>query len=158
MTIFQLSLYNHRWFRYKPLRLGRKIYVLSKNTQASKVITEAKAHIGAPYKWGAVGPRSFDCSGFTKYVMRKVNVYLPRTSNQQYKATRKVPQNKWRPGDLVFFRARHAFAGHVGILIDPKKKTFIQASSARRSHKVVISSFSSGSYRKRFLSVRRLKK
>ena len=158
MTIFQLSLYNHRWFKHRSLRLGSKIYVLSKQRRVSRVVAEAKAHIGAPYRWGATGPRSFDCSGFTRYVMRKVSIYLPRTSNEQYHATRKIPKSQWRSGDLVFFRARHAFAGHVGILIDPKKKTFIQASSGRGTHRVVISSFNSGSYRRRFLSVRRPKK
>jgi hypothetical protein len=31
----------------------------------SEVVAIAKRYLGAPYQWGASGPNSFDCSGFT---------------------------------------------------------------------------------------------
>src|SRR5205823_2597228 len=35
---------------------------------ASRVLQEAARHRGAPYQYGAAGPNTFDCSGFTMYV------------------------------------------------------------------------------------------
>ena len=35
------------------------------STKANEVIAYAKTLLGKPYVWGAQGPNSFDCSGFT---------------------------------------------------------------------------------------------
>ena len=32
-------------------------------TSAAEVIAEARSHLGARYRWGAEGPRYFDCTG-----------------------------------------------------------------------------------------------
>ena len=83
-------------------------------SRAARVLHVAASRRGAPYRWGATGPRRFDCSGFTSWVYRKVGVHLPRTAAQQARATRHVSHRAARPGDLVFF-ASHRRVYHVGI-------------------------------------------
>jgi cell wall-associated NlpC family hydrolase len=75
-----------------------------------QAIRLAAAQRGKPYVFGATGPRSFDCSGLTQYVYSRLGKRLPRTTWQQYAAT-KIPRNQLRPGDLVFSRD----LSHVGI-------------------------------------------
>jgi hypothetical protein len=69
---------------------------------ADAVLSEAARHQGKPYRYGATGPDSFDCSGFTGFVYRQFGVHLPRTSDQQYNALPKVANSDKQPGDLVF--------------------------------------------------------
>ncbi len=40
----------------------------SNNSNRSAVVNLAYSLLGKPYVWGANGPNSFDCSGFTRYV------------------------------------------------------------------------------------------
>ncbi len=86
-----------------------------RRTLSQRVITEARKHYGTPYRWGATGPRSFDCSGFTGYVFRTVGVHLPRTSREQYSVTRHVSRSAKRVGDLIFTYSRGGRIHHVGI-------------------------------------------
>ena len=71
----------------------------ARRTQAVDVAASLK---GRPYHYGATGPRAFDCSGYTRYVLARVGERLPRTSRQQYAASRKIARGSARPGDLVF--------------------------------------------------------
>ncbi len=127
------------------------------SSNANQVIRTAKRYLGRRYVWGAEGPSSFDCSGFTQYVMRKSKgVKLPRVSRKQAYYGKYVTFRNLRPGDLVFFdtsRRRRGYVNHVGIYIGNGK--FIHASSAR--HRVVITSFKSHPfYRSRFKWGRRV--
>jgi cell wall-associated NlpC family hydrolase len=79
-----------------------------------KVVKVAATRKGAAYKWGAIGPRRFDCSGLTKWSFKRVGKNLPRTSRAQYKATTRISRSQARPGDLVFFLSRGRVY-HVGI-------------------------------------------
>ena len=66
----------------------------STSTSASKLVSYAKSLLGKPYVWGAQGPSSFDCSGFTYYVFKNcANITLPRTSVDQstYGITVSIP-------------------------------------------------------------------
>jgi cell wall-associated NlpC family hydrolase len=75
-----------------------------------RVIQVAASQRGKPYVFGATGPRSFDCSGFTRFVYSRVGKRLPRTTWAQYAAT-KIPRSQLRPGDLIF----SGDLSHVGI-------------------------------------------
>lgn len=82
--------------------------------KVSTLLETAAALRGRPYRYGARGPRAFDCSGFTGWVMRRAGESLPRTSSEQYAASRKISKAQIRPGDLVFFRSgSHVY--HVAI-------------------------------------------
>jgi cell wall-associated NlpC family hydrolase len=86
-----------------------------RTTFAQRVLTEARKHYGAPYRWGATGPSRFDCSGFTGYVFRKVGKHLPRTSRSQYAHTIHVSHAHKRLGDLIFRYSSSGRIYHVGI-------------------------------------------
>ncbi|AIY85151.1 NlpC/P60 family protein [Clostridium baratii] len=83
------------------------------SASAQAILNEAYNHLGKPYVWGATGPNSFDCSGFTSYVYSKVTGrYIGRTTYDQIGAGRAVSRSELQPGDLVF-----PHAGHVGIYV-----------------------------------------
>lgn len=67
------------------------------------VIAVAKQQLGKPYVWGAVGPDSFDCSGFTGYAYAAAGIALPRTAAQQYLAGPHPSLAQLEPGDLLFW-------------------------------------------------------
>jgi cell wall-associated NlpC family hydrolase len=86
---------------------------MSRQTR-SRVVHIAASKRGTPYRYGATGPRAFDCSGFTRWVFARVGRHLPRTSRAQARAARHISRSRRRPGDLVFFRS-HGRVYHVGI-------------------------------------------
>jgi cell wall-associated NlpC family hydrolase len=128
----------------------------SRDVSVNRVIKIAKRYLGTRYVWGAEGPRGFDCSGFTQYVMRKSKgVRIPRVSRRQAYYGKYVSRRNLKPGDLIFFdtsRRRRGYVNHVGIYIGNGK--FIHASSAR--HRVVITSLNSPFYKARFKWGRRI--
>ncbi|MEU9605778.1 C40 family peptidase [Streptomyces sp. NPDC048057] len=81
---------------------------------AGKALKVAADKKGSPYRWGAAGPRRFDCSGLTLYSYKKAGKKLPRTAQQQYNSTRRVSTAKRKVGDLVFFHSGRSVY-HVGI-------------------------------------------
>ena len=81
----------------------------------ARAVRIAATRRGAPYQWGAVGPRRFDCSGLTKWVYARMGKRLPRNAAQQYAATVHIPSWARRPGDLVFFKTGSGYVHHVGI-------------------------------------------
>ena len=72
----------------------------------------AQTQLGKPYKWGAEGPGSFDCSGLTSWAFQQAGVTLPRSSSQQARVGKAVSWDDMRPGDLVFY---YSPVSHVGI-------------------------------------------
>ncbi|MFD7704223.1 NlpC/P60 family protein [Streptomyces caelestis] len=80
--------------------------------RAAAAVAAARSALGKPYVWGADGPSSFDCSGLTQWSYAQAGVALPRTSQAQRYAGRRVPLSEARPGDLVVYRSD---ASHVGM-------------------------------------------
>ncbi|WP_432944591.1 C40 family peptidase [Kribbella sp. CA-253562] len=84
-------------------------------TFQAKVLREAAKLKGTPYRYGGTTPKGFDCSGYTGYVYKKAGKKLPRTSRQQYSATKHLSRKAAKPGDLVFFKSGGGSVYHVGI-------------------------------------------
>ncbi|HBI6917743.1 TPA: C40 family peptidase [Clostridium perfringens] len=81
---------------------------------ASAVVSYAYQFIGRPYVFGATGPDTFDCSGFTSYVYRNaVGREITRTTYTQINQGRPVSRDQLQPGDLVFTNG----VEHVGIYV-----------------------------------------
>jgi cell wall-associated NlpC family hydrolase len=83
-------------------------------TLGDRAVFLASTEAGKPYVYGAAGPDSFDCSGLVQYVYQKLGVSLPRTTQAQYAATRRVAPGSEQPGDLIFF-GTPGNIDHVGI-------------------------------------------
>ncbi len=83
-------------------------------TVGQRADAEARKLIGKPYAYGAEGPTRFDCSGFTRYVFRRLGKDLPHNSSAQYGAVRHVARTDKRVGDLVFTK-RDGRITHVGV-------------------------------------------
>ncbi|MCT2593318.1 NlpC/P60 family protein [Streptomyces sp. N2-109] len=84
------------------------------SARAAAAVAAARGALGSPYAWGQAGPGAFDCSGLTQWAYRQAGVSLPRTSQAQASAGRRVPLSEARPGDLVIYRAD---ASHVGMYV-----------------------------------------
>jgi cell wall-associated NlpC family hydrolase len=91
---------------------------IAANNPGQKAVDVAVAQLGKPYRWGATGPGSFDCSGLTSYAWAKAGVNLPRTSRMQYAGTTRISRSELRPGDLVFY---HSPISHVAIYMGDGK-------------------------------------
>jgi peptidoglycan DL-endopeptidase CwlO len=84
------------------------------SAKAARVVKVALRQRGVPYHWGGTSPRTgFDCSGFTRWVYAHVGVSLPHSSYAQFQMGRRVPLDRLKPGDLLFFYG----LGHVGMYI-----------------------------------------
>jgi len=70
---------------------------------AGQALEFAKAQLGEPYQWGAVGPDAWDCSGLMLGAWGSGGVYLPHYSAAQYYAGAPISASDLRPGDLVFW-------------------------------------------------------
>ena len=134
-----------------------KAVTVSKNDDVSRglssavnLINNAYKFIGTPYVYGACGPNTFDCSGFTKYVYSMLGISIPRTSQTQYGYGTVIGKENLKIGDLVFFNT-YSYHGHVGIYIG--NGDFIHASSSRG---VMVSSLQSGYYNTRYAGATRV--
>jgi cell wall-associated NlpC family hydrolase len=92
------------------------------SSKAAAVLRYAYAQLGKPYRYGASGARTFDCSGLTMKAWAAAGVAISHNAASQYYSTKHVAKSALQPGDLVYFgRPIH----HVGIYIGGGK--FIEA-------------------------------
>lgn len=125
---------------------------------ANDIINYASSFRGTPYKWGATGPKSFDCSGFTGYVYKNFGIQLNRTSRHQYLQGQKVSRNELQPGDLVFFAGRNGgnTVRHVGMVSEVKDNGKVQFIHSSTKKGVTHSFLDENYYNKRYLGARRI--
>lgn len=106
------------------------------------IINEARKHKGKPYVWGKSGPSSFDCSGFTKYVIKQVTGKSissgARYQLNNLKSSGKIlylQPSQWQAGDMVFIKDPDVnpsySATHVGFALGNGSTGFIHASSSK---------------------------
>jgi cell wall-associated NlpC family hydrolase len=91
---------------------------------AKQAVAFALGQRGKPYRWGAEGPGSFDCSGLTFAAYQAAGLGWSRmTAADQWRWLRArgrlVPRGRLAPGDLVFFAHQHSAATiyHVGLYV-----------------------------------------
>lgn len=89
---------------------------------AARVIQIARAQLGDPWRYGAKGPRAFDCSGLVIYAFRqagqaravgKGRYRSARALYRYFKARGLASRSNPQPGDLVIWGG----GTHVGIYI-----------------------------------------
>lgn len=128
------------------------------DTDADKVIAEARRYLGTPYRYGGRTTKGFDCSGFTKYVYSKFGFTLSPSAPGQYYHGTGVDRYNLKKGDLVFFGGRRnsRSIGHVGIVTDADNPTgkFYFIHSSRSG--VRVSSSDEQYYVHRYIGARRI--
>ena len=125
---------------------------------SDSVVNYGKLFLNTPYRYGATGTDTFDCSGFTSYIYRNFGYNLQRNSAAQAQQFDTIDRTQLKTGDLVFFsgRGRGKRVGHVGIVVAAKENgEFDFIHSAVRSG-VTISNSSEPYYTKRFLKANRV--
>jgi cell wall-associated NlpC family hydrolase len=85
---------------------------------AGVAVRFAFGQLGKPYRWGAAGPNSFDCSGLTMASWKAAGVGLPHSAALQWAQVSHVSRDQLRPGDLVFY---YGNIHHVAIYIGEDK-------------------------------------
>ncbi len=104
---------------------------LSEAERARKAMRIATRQIGDPYKYGAEGPRRFDCSGLVYFATHRAGFDgVPRTSAEQGDYMRRIKRPKLQRGDFVFFTHKHAVY-HVGVYVGRRDgvRTIVHAPS-----------------------------
>ncbi|MDR7279538.1 C40 family peptidase [Catenuloplanes atrovinosus] len=85
---------------------------------AGDAIRFAYSQLGKPYRWGADGPGSYDCSGLTMAAWERAGARLPHNAARQWRTVRRIGRDDLRPGDLVFY---YGGISHVALYVGAGK-------------------------------------
>jgi murein DD-endopeptidase len=80
-----------------------------------RIVDTALMQVGRPYRYGGSTPEGFDCSGLVRFAYLAQGITVPRTTGEQFRASRAVDTRKLAPGDLLFFRIDGREVSHVAI-------------------------------------------
>ncbi len=111
--------------------------------------------VGSVYRVGGDNPQhGMDCSGFVRYVYRKVaGLSLPHNAAAISHISEVISKTDLKPGDLVFFKTMKKAFSHVGIYLGNNQ--FVHASSSSTGS-VMVSNLDDSYWRTRFDGARRL--
>ena len=106
---------------------------------------------GTPYEWGGEDKGGIDCSGLVQNVYSELyDLDLPRNTQAQLKAGKKIGRDNLNVSDLVFFRTGIR-TRHVGIYLGNDR--FMHAST---SQGVTISSLDNPYWRRHYMTAVRV--
>ncbi|EIG30514.1 MULTISPECIES: C40 family peptidase [Neisseria] len=130
----------------QPVRISN----IDRTQGSQELMLHSMGLIGTPYRWGGSSTTTgFDCSGMIQFVYKNaLDVSLPRTARDMAAASRKIPDNQLKAGDLVFFNTGGSSQySHVGLYIGNGE--FIHAPSSGKTIKT--EKLSSPYYAKHYL-------
>ena len=86
-------------------------------TVGGAIADVAMGMVGTRYRYGGTDPiDGFDCSGLVYYAYGQAGYRVPRTSQELFRAARKISVGDADPGDLMFFQDQTKLS-HVGIYL-----------------------------------------
>jgi cell wall-associated NlpC family hydrolase len=90
---------------------------ISDETVGGAIADVAMGMVGTRYRYGGADPiEGFDCSGLVHYAYGQAGYSVPRTSQELFRAARKISVGDADPGDLMFFQDQTKLS-HVGIYL-----------------------------------------
>lgn len=91
----------------------------------------AEKYIGLPYKYGAKGPGSYDCSGFVSAMFRDMGYKVSAGTADLINMGETIPwdKSKIQPGDILVYR--QGGSGHVVMVVD--QNTIVHAPSTGKT-------------------------
>jgi peptidoglycan endopeptidase LytE len=119
----------------EDIKASKPLVAKTGGLQYQQLLSSAiEVRLGSPYRWGATGPSSFDCSGFVWSIYQSAGLGFERASARTLwsRFAKPDPEEQYKFGTLVFF----SNLAHVGIVAD--EHGFYHAS---RHHGVVYSPF-----------------
>ncbi len=119
----------------EEIKASKPLVAKTGGLQYQQLLSSAiEVRLGSPYRWGATGPSSFDCSGFIWSIYQSAGLGFERASARTLwsRFAAPDPEEQYKFGTLVFF----SNLAHVGIVAD--EHGFYHAS---RHHGVVYSPF-----------------
>jgi cell wall-associated NlpC family hydrolase len=108
----------------------------ARQTKVTTALDIALNQIGDRYRYGAAGPRAFDCSGLVYFSFRKAGFrHLPRTSSAQAHWLHRIRKSNIRRGDLMYF---HDGSGvyHAGIFLKRRNGRAVMLDAPRPGERV----------------------
>ena len=137
---------------HNPVRTVQPVRIsnIDRTQGSQELMLHSMGLIGTPYRWGGSSTATgFDCSGMIQFVYKNaLGVSLPRTARDMAAASRKIPDNQLKAGDLVFFNTGGSSQySHVGLYIGNGE--FIHAPSSGKTIKT--EKLSSPYYAKHYL-------
>lgn len=97
------------------------------------IIRAARSYLGCQYRWGGKSPLGIDCSGlsFMAYQLNGITIFRDASIKEGF-PVKAIPEDKKKPGDLLFF------GGHVAIYLGEER--YIHSTARSGSDGVVINS------------------
>lgn len=101
---------------------SKNTYKSPSKSKADRIINQAQAFAGTPYKWGGTTRKGMDCSGLIYVAFQKENITLPRVSRDMATKGKPVKKSAIKKGDLVFFNTNKNSQkiNHVGLVTQVK--------------------------------------
>jgi cell wall-associated NlpC family hydrolase len=95
--------YNHAsWYVSEVMTWAARYAAQGSSRAVATAIAFARAQLGKPYRWGAAGPASYDCSGLVQAAYAAAGIHLARTTYQWQQDGPVIPLSQVQPGDLLF--------------------------------------------------------
>ena len=139
----------------EPTETPRSVTVEPRSADAGiggAIADVAMGMVGTRYLFGGTDPlKGFDCSGLVYYAYGQAGYRVPRTSQELFRAVRKISVNDADPGDLMFFQDQTKLS-HVGIYLGDG--LFVHAPASGQT--VAVGSLDSAYYQQHLVAVGRL--
>ena len=119
----------------------------SNATGKAKIILDAaESKLGCPYVWGAEGPNTFDCGGFTMWCYAQAGITISHA--EQYADAQRMGQvldiSQAQPGDILYK------PGHVGLCVSNENGVITYIHAPQTGDVVKYSTYSQFTHALRF--------
>ena len=117
-----------QFIEYQKNKWIKKSDIHPINYKKRNYINVAKLFLNIKYKWGGKTFNGVDCSSLIQLFYKYNNKFFPRDTSEQIKFKKGKKKNKFKKGDLIYWKGHVALCLNSKLLIHaygPKKKVLI---------------------------------